>query len=574
MKRKSSSNYYSESQRFLSAKWRETKHINKLSWNEWKKTSEHKRYSLDFNTDWKRARTDPGAAPARPASPEPGPSHRRSPTPEPVPVDEPAALPPDLEFNSDDWDNMLARLEQAGARSPAEAMDVSENTSRGTGGGGPHANLSGGGSPLVTLSRSRNSEAMKFSFHKTRTMWSYAYPNTQFDRATTRAKLCDWFSLPLSLIPVDFLPFYLTPGEFDNLPYHTIATKCWCKVKVLGVRTAFNTGTSDTGVATAEYVPILLRSIGLNNRIDIENLCVESVSDKFVPTFKAFDSDDYINKFYKHYTSSVNCVPVSNKHFACMYWNKEKNTTPPTDNYKPHIGKMYRLDKNVDRILLNSAIGETVVDYEYNIKDGRLTGFKQSSPPWYDYTALYTGCNWMSIGNLTYNKASGMIVTPDKSLPIQTVQKPSYYQTLGMMFPFNDLNSPCKPSIQPQVHIGMQAIPRLNPSTESTDFINACVYYEVECGLECYSDYDSVWTWGMPQVHHINQQFTAASGKKYAQPTRIFSGGNHVIGDIDWTPWVVAAARNDLPRFRHLVESKKKQQVEEFEEINIADLNM
>lgn len=37
-------------------------------------------------------------------------------------------------------------------------------------------------------------------------------------------KHLDFFCTPLALIPVDFLPFYLSPGEYESLPNG-------CKVK-------------------------------------------------------------------------------------------------------------------------------------------------------------------------------------------------------------------------------------------------------------------------------------------------------------------------------------------------------
>lgn len=120
------------------------------------------------------------------------------------------------------------------------------------------------------------------------------------------------------LFPLIFLPFYLSPAEFDQLPIGSRVDFVHCSVKLLGVRSAFNTGSTDAGVATSEYCPLLLTATGSNHSTTINNLQVKSHRNMVPAEVENISPNTMIDKWYTSATASVNCVPRSNSNFACI----------------------------------------------------------------------------------------------------------------------------------------------------------------------------------------------------------------------------------------------------------------
>lgn len=75
---------------------------------------------------------------------------------------------------------------------------------------------------------------------------------------------------------------------------------------------------------------------------------------------------------------------------------------------------------------------------------------------------------------------------------------------------------------QPQVHIGMSAVPQLNPSTEQTSFVNACVQYEVSCSIQLSGKRETYWTGGDPTVPENSALFAVHSDFYYEQTHEVF----------------------------------------------------
>lgn len=96
-------------------------------------------------------------------------------------------------------------------------------------------------------------------FSKTKILCSYRYrtENIQWENI-------DIITTPLALVPVNFLTFYLSEAKFDMLPSTAKVTKVSCRVTPLGTRTAFDIGSTLSGTATSEYVPIGLVAAGIN----------------------------------------------------------------------------------------------------------------------------------------------------------------------------------------------------------------------------------------------------------------------------------------------------------------------
>lgn len=63
------------------------------------------------------------------------------------------------------------------------------------------------------------------------------------------------------------------------------------------------------------------------------------------------------------------------------------------------------------------------------------------------------------------------------------------------------------PQAQPQVHVGILPIPKLNPGSELTGFQNTCVYYEVNFEMDVTIDIESIYSKGILHVQQRHVQF-------------------------------------------------------------------
>ncbi|KAL6958975.1 hypothetical protein U1Q18_051352 [Sarracenia purpurea var. burkii] len=454
-------------------------------------------------------------------SPQPGPSSRPDNS-----VDD--SEPNTRSFTPLDFSDFLDDyfMETAGGVQ-GDAMDVSQDSTEGgvepmtRGATGARGGNSLGSSQIIQFPHSSMSTNASFKFCKSRFMFSYAYANNQL-RDDPYGKDLDWFCTSLAHIPVDFLPFYLTPAEYENLPNNCKVQKVWCKIKVVGVRSAFDVGSTVSGTATSEYCPILHTCIGLNNKCNIQNLRYKATG--MVPnSLQKFDCDELIKKWYSYYDSSSQLVPRSSTHYAVQYWNKEAApiSSQYARGYQPHSSGMFRLDKYVNSYLLNSTIGQEILSYEYCPVAGYITTPKVSFTPY----ALHQG----NI-DIPENSCKRTHVNFDKTFSIQGQTFQSKYDTCayhyGQTIEEYDTSSTAGGAaairVQPQVHIGLSPIPQLNPETETTSFLNASLYYHVQCGIEITSDSDTEWSNGLPSTHSRNVVFHNYSEKHYSQPQEVF----------------------------------------------------
>ena len=154
----------------------------------------------------------------------------------------------------------------------------------GTGGSGASSVGAGTGpTGLTHISNVHNNEDGIHTYSKKFYKYSYGIAHQAF----TPDQYIGKYTTPYAYIPVDWLPFYLTHGEYDNIPMNSKVLHVNCKVTLMGTRTAFDHGTTLSGTATTEYVPICKYAIGLNKAVFLENvsydlkatepMCVETI---------------------------------------------------------------------------------------------------------------------------------------------------------------------------------------------------------------------------------------------------------------------------------------------------------
>lgn len=392
------------------------------------------------------------------------------------------------------------------ASSDVEAMDEENLVADGTDAansnlGSGHSRRSASGGAAISLGQSGGGQTTSSTYHKSRIWYSYAYAQTSIP-TLDEAKTITGVTTPLALIPVDLLSFYLSPQEWHCLhANNTWVDEVTCTVRLLGVRSGFDTGATTSGTATTEYCPLLHTAVGLNNALHILNKQYTSEATKpMVPTAVASLSiTDYHNKWYNDVTSNSMGVARSNSVFAVPYWNCHDQTD--ATNQK-HIWGNPRLDKVLQTHLLTSMIGETLFDYSYKPRMGLIKPQYHVVVPNYrvkEVSSLFqTNMTRMKV---TYAEASGYTVnnnsayTDTASMDKATFQHAQTIEKYMMYSPrTGTVGGP--QTVQPQLHLGMQAIPQLNPSTDTTNFTNACIYYSVDCSIKISHSTNSMWTAG------------------------------------------------------------------------------
>lgn len=499
---------YSDREKYFSRRW--TEEGKQVPWKKYKQSAHFVRHKADWAEQQGKKR------PYEPIDDidRAGPSNRQADDNNHggSPVDNVPDIgdtPPDLfDFDDSDLDLLLQNLGNNNMANVPMDMDVpilGENRSANGGAGSRMA--AAGGNALVPFPRTSATGHSLLTYRKSRVMYSYAYTNEGLAHNTegTWKATMDYFTTPLALIPVDYLPFYLTPSEYKIIPNNYYIKSVWCKVKVLGVRSSFDTGSTTSGVATAEYCPILLTSIGLNKRINMHNYaydCATTAPMKPV-TLKEPNMKDFMLKLYTNHASTTMCVPRSLSWYATWYHNKitkpAANGTETYANFEAFNAGVFHMDKYVNQYLLNSAIGEEIIDYKYHVKNGVLGQYKYSHIPWSLQSKKFHGKPVAYPRQYQYQyDENGKRYWQTNEAPTNLVTDfgGSYDRYLEGMPGTVATGVFGDQEIQPQVHVGMAAVPQLNPATEATNYLNAAVYYHVDCGitLEAHDGFESLYT--------------------------------------------------------------------------------
>lgn len=128
----------------------------------------------------------------------------------------------------------------------------------------------------------------------------------------------------------------------------------------MGTRTAFDHGTSLTGTATTEYIPILKHVIGLNNKLFIENrsyklqptepIKVETLNDKTM--------DAYYEAMYGE--GGAMEIPRHLNWYA-VYLHNEKIL----NSLDQSVYGNFRVDQVLHTALANHVLGKPLINYSY-----------------------------------------------------------------------------------------------------------------------------------------------------------------------------------------------------------------
>lgn len=176
---------------------------------------------------------------------------------------------------------------------------------------------------------------------------------------------------------MDIVASYLTPAEFSNIQQCCVVKEVFCEIRILGVCTSFDVGTTLTGSANSEHVPIGMHPIGLIHILQLSNVTYETNAEKpMIPTnVKSFSTDDYLKKLYNSEGAAILGCPPSNSNYLTYSNNKPKSNT---NSYIKHTKQDFMLDYDViNKFHVGSHVAETIVKYSYKPHMGYLNCIKQ-----------------------------------------------------------------------------------------------------------------------------------------------------------------------------------------------------
>lgn len=237
-------------------------------------------------------------------------------------------------------------------------------------------------------------------------------------------------------------------------------------------------------------------------------------------------------------------IPRSQSDYWCMYSNLLACPTvnPPLNDYIPFDGGAVNLDQKLNRFLVNGVLGKNICHYEYKPRNGFLKTGKSA------YLPHYFSSNEILVPGFMHFQAMTPTLSARTDLEFKSLTKDfkekgatikfaqSYKAKIETPYRWDPIAGTYSIRAQPQLHIGMFAIPAINPASENEDFTNACMYLEVSCKMYVETDYESMYTEKSLSYWPEQIVFADTMHKKYTSGSCAYGGIDlHAGGDISGT---------------------------------------
>lgn len=322
-----------------------------------------------------------------------------------------------------------------------------------------------------------------------------------------------WLMTPMAYVPVDYLPFYMSKGQFDDLPGEAEVVSVSCKVTPWGSRVSFQTNADTTAPATAQHVVVGMSAIGLNldPTFNWANRDVTESNTMIISTHAAPDEAKLIKKlwgenkgvnWYKDVPSTFGAIRQLDIYGGPVVDNYVKpapavGATPAVDEYIPTGWP--DLSTKANRFAYDAFKGKPIINYEYTPKFGVL---KSKASRWQSNRSdtgcdLYTthGGNDPFYINTSINRRTKDTATPANqtgtsnevsltSFSVKDVSMNAAAQGYTVMIErdrcrnrISDVGQPIQ--IQPQLHVGILPVQANSPGA-SVGFVCAAAYWQID----------------------------------------------------------------------------------------------
>nr|QKK82935.1 Hypothetical protein 3 [Pittosporum tobira parvo-like virus] len=472
---------------------------NSLKYQEFLKSDAAKQIRTKIKDDYFRRRLAANDNPDGNNLDDPEDTVARPPTDAPVSAGSSGELPNNAAASNTNLDNSSSGISANSGNSGMdkgtggynESMDVDRAGVAGEAAhsGAPSTSHRNGGGPLAIMYALPSSKPVSFTFKKRYLFWAHAFPYSM--QSGGKEKYPDCLITNLNVIPVDWVPFYLNDAEYDQIHMSSRVTKVTCDVTILGTRSGFDTGTTLSGSATTEYIPLGRLGIGLNTKFPMRQGKV-NLNDKFIPT--GIQTTPHTTLYnVLHDFNGATQVP---RHWP-LYCGFEYENTPGLLD-KEVLGPP-NMNEHTQTLIINNCINKNICHYEYKPRNGvlhqpKLPVIMNYQHPGSD-AVVYN--SYDSANTLMY-PLQFEIDTFRRIRATPHIKEKLDHRWVSRHSDYNAINEPIDKLLhysphggvtgslvaQPTIALGMMAIPQNNPATENTTYLNASMYYMVETSID------------------------------------------------------------------------------------------
>lgn len=225
-----------------------------------------------------------------------------------------------------------------------------------------------------SLAKSNNIRIYKKSFI-VRT-WGMQVSQIDIKDQTTTIRSA-YQSSSLCSLPVNATYFYISPGEFEDLPRGSRAEFLKCKATPKGFRAPFQTGESSVGAANSQMLVFAHSAVGLNKEFNSAHAQLDATAELPTKPTGFIDPDTNIewgNLIYNDNTTANvswtnDLVPFRLPQYFC--WDKIHAIDSPANSIT--------LANYVNTFDIRTHVGLPCLNWEYKVKMGHLKGMFQQT---------------------------------------------------------------------------------------------------------------------------------------------------------------------------------------------------
>lgn len=408
-----------------------------------------------------------------------------------------------------DWDDSPPEMHQMDVETMEEVANPAEGADGVSGKSGSGQGTGRGGrssaAAVVTIPRVPKTPYCTRTFRKSYIFFSYGFIHKRIQHEDNIN-----YITPLMLIPVDCLGFYLDATEFTQLRGRSAVSSVRARVKPLGCRVNFQTSASVSSWATSEFVAIGQKAVGLNLCVPGRNRVYNPNATKpmDVTTSGPIVIDDLDEKLYGRntFTGAISLVP---RHLNLYYTPiTAKGAGDGTVKFT-HSNGPPKIECYVDRFLINTSIGQNIINYEYKPRDGTIVDirlFDMNNLP----NKFSTKSENLMISMNPYTTAAIPPVVQEGRATLKATEADQeqlindwtnfmtthHYQYIEMPEIYDLTKGHIQGNVQPQIHVGLTAVPAINPGSDRTDFQNSACYWAVDCECVVHEYTNSAYRFG------------------------------------------------------------------------------